>query len=164
MERVHINKLIDQMNISDKMKREFKNLNFMYYNNYADGVLRQPYFWKESPEFLSLSDEMKKEIRKEISKDFRILIVLLNFIGYFLRGLFLKGVIFGVIILTLAILVPESAVKIVGAFSIYFLAMNVNKDYFYEKCLKNERIKEMISNRTVIFKPDAQNQTIIKGL
>jgi|GEM_PF-4707160 len=51
---MHINDLIDSLKISDKLKREFKAFNFMYHNNYSDGILRQPYFWKQSPEYKEL--------------------------------------------------------------------------------------------------------------
>jgi hypothetical protein len=166
MEKKHINELINGLKISDSMKREFINLNFMYYSNYFNGNLTQPYTWKFSPDYLAL--DIKD--RKQIAIGGSVLAFFISFFAYFFRGLFLKGFIFAAgffVILLLSLLAGDGAIgdiitRALGLGYAMFLAFNLRKDYFYEKCLNNKEIHALIKRGLVDFKPNSTYRPIPK--
>lgn len=161
MQQIHINELINGLKISDKMKREFINLNYMYYTNYADGKLIQPYLWKISPEYMALD----KNAKKNIGINGSIFGYLFSFLSYFFKGMFLKGLIFGLIIIPIAVFMTgayDSVSTVLCNVIAIFIALNIRKDYFYEKCLKNRQIHQMIKNGLVNFVPDEKYGPIPK--
>jgi hypothetical protein len=166
MEKKHINDLINGLKISDSMKREFINLNFMYYSNYFNGNFTQPYTWKLSPDYMALDIND----RKQIAIGGSLLAFFISFFAYFLRGLFLKGFVFATIlflILLLSLLAGDGAIgdaitRTLGLVYAIFLALNLRKDYFYEKCLKNKEIHALIKRGLVDFKPNSTYRPIPK--
>ncbi|MDR1327486.1 MAG: hypothetical protein LBJ74_03675 [Heliobacteriaceae bacterium] len=153
--KFNIDDLIDGLKFNDNQKKEFKAFNFMYYNNYQDGKLKQPYSWKLSPEYLALSPEDKKKVGVGGS----ILGFFFGPLSYIFSGLFGKGFLFTFLIIFVALItvlfMPEAAgdmvMRIIGFAVAAFCLMNLRRDYFYEKCLKNKLIKPYILSGQVDF-------------
>ena len=108
------------------MKREFINLNFMYYTNYQDGNLVQPYGWKLSPEYHDLDMQTKRKV----SIGGSVLAFLFTSLTYIFKGLFLKGLIFSIIIFTVAYFLPEQAICGVSLLFAWFFGRNFKKIIF----------------------------------
>ena len=79
--------------------------------------------------------------------------------------MFLKGLIFGLIIIPIAVFMTgayDSVSTVLCNVIAIFIALNIRKDYFYEKCLKNRQIHQMIKNGLVNFVPDEKYGPIPK--
>lgn len=150
-QKVSMDKLIDNLKINEKMKNEFKKLNFMYYNNYSEGSIPQPYNWKLSPEYSALDLESKKKIGIGGS----IAGFLLGPFAYLLRGMFLKSFLLLLPAVIATFILPDSAsdlvLRFLGFFYMYFCTTMLRKDYYFHKCLNNKMVKPYLLSRQVDF-------------
>ncbi len=136
----HINELIDALDISDETKRRFKALNFMYYNNYADGILRLPQFWKTSPEY----DAIPKTSAE--AKDMKCFSTLGTWIASYMRQKLLLSALLAFAFLIGSFIFKPSIYAFIFLFISLILAPRCyvllnRQDDFYEKCLKNKPIR-----------------------
>jgi len=124
---IHIDDIIDGLDVSAQWKEKFKAFNAIFYNNYEDGKTSRRFFWKYSPEYKALTREEKMKFspagRGTCAFLFGPVCQILN--GSYLQGLLMMLLLFVILSITIAYPFSLLFTLIPSAMLVYFYVLTM---------------------------------------